>query len=122
MKKSRFVALVMGSFGFLLSVLGLCMCLTKSWHSAGAGLVMFLLGLLTLLAMMIVYRRMEGKPPIRLEKKGIQVLALSLTSVVALVAGACLTLLWGQLVTGVLVGIIGMVLLICIVPVCRGIR
>ena len=34
----------------------------------------------------------------------------------------CMTMLWGMLVPGVAVGFAGIVLLLCLIPLCRGIK
>ena len=40
----------------------------------------------------------------------------------ALGTGMCMTMLWGMLVPGVAVGFAGIVLLLCLIPLCRGIK
>lgn len=71
MKKVDFVTLVMSTIGGALFALGMCMCLIQDWESFDAGVVMGAVGAVVLLAMVVVRRRMLGKPAIKLRRKAV---------------------------------------------------
>ncbi|WP_206429498.1 hypothetical protein [Clostridium transplantifaecale] len=75
-----------------------------------------------LLAMLVVRRKMEGKPAIQLNAKALGTAALSAFGALALGVGMCLTMVWGMLVQGIIVGIIGIILLLSLIPICRGLK
>ena len=66
MKKSNFVALILGTVGIVFFALGMCMALVEEWGMFQKGIIAGVAGLIILLITVIVWRRMEGKSPIRL--------------------------------------------------------
>lgn len=64
MKKKNFVSMIMGAVGGILFALGMCMCLLPEWNAFTQGVVVAAVGLVVLLIMLIVRRKMEGKPAI----------------------------------------------------------
>ena len=71
MKKKNFVSMIMGTVGGILFAIGMCMCLLPQWNAFNQGIVMGAAGAVILLAMLIVRRKMEGKPAVRLNGKAI---------------------------------------------------
>ena len=63
MKKSNFVALILGTVGCVFFALGMCMCLIQEWGVSRQGIVCGAAGLVVLLADLLIWRKMEGKPP-----------------------------------------------------------
>ena len=63
MKKSNFVAMILSTTGGILFALGMCMVLIPEWNSFVPGCVMSVLGAVVLLAMVMIWRKMEGKTP-----------------------------------------------------------
>ena len=55
--------MIMGTIGGILFAIGMCMCLVPEWEAFTPGVVMGGIGAPTLLAMAIVWRKMEGKTP-----------------------------------------------------------
>ena len=64
MKKSNFVALILGTIGMVFFALGMCMALILEWNMFQQGVIAGAAGLVMLLITLIVWRRMEGKEPI----------------------------------------------------------
>lgn len=62
MKKKNFVSMIMGTIGGILFAIGMCMCLLPQWNAFTQGVVLSIVGVVALLAMLIVRRKMEGKP------------------------------------------------------------
>lgn len=63
MKKSSFVAMILGTIGGILFALGMCMALIPEWNAFRPGVVMGVIGVLVLVVMVLVWRKMERKIP-----------------------------------------------------------
>jgi hypothetical protein len=122
MKKKDFVTLVMSVVGGILFALGMCMGLVPEWNAMKEGIVVGIVGLVVLLAMVLVRRKMDGKPAIVLNGKAIGTTFLGVVGAVVLGVGMCMTMVWNMLVLGIVVGIIGIVLLLCLIPVIKGLK
>ena len=62
MKKKDFVTLLLSTIGGILFALGMCMSLLPEWGAATEGIGIGVLGAVILLAMVLVQRKMDGKP------------------------------------------------------------
>jgi hypothetical protein len=122
MKKKNFVTLVMSTVGGILFALGMCMGLVPEWNAMKEGIIIGVIGLVILLAMVIVRRKMDGKPAIVLNGKVIGTALLGVVGAVVLGVGMCMTMVWNMLVPGIVVGIIGIVLLLGLIPVIKGLK
>jgi len=79
MKKENFISLILGTIGGLFFALGMCMCLVAEWAAFSEGVIMGAIGLVILLAMLVVRRRMLGLAPLRLSGKALSVIMLSIS-------------------------------------------
>ena len=122
MKKKNFVSLVMGMVGGILFALGMCMCMLPQWNAFTQGVVVSAVGTVVLLAMLVVRRKMEGKPAVRLNGKAVATVLLGVVGALVLGVGMCMVMVWNMLMWGIVVGIVGIVLLICLIPLCRGLQ
>jgi len=123
MKKENFASLLMGTIGGILFALGMCMCLVSEWNAFQQGVIVGAIGIVVLLVMLIVRRKMQGKPPITLSRKTVGAIALGLVGASAFGVGMCMTMVWeGLLIWGIVVGLIGIVLLLCLIPLCKGLK
>ena len=122
MKKKNFVSLVMGTVGGILFALGMCMCMLPQWNAFTQGVVVSAVGAVVLLAMLVVHRKMEGKPAVRLNGKAVATVLLGVVGALVLGVGMCMVMVWNMLMWGIVVGIVGIVLLICLIPLCRGLN
>ncbi|MBQ2698258.1 MAG: hypothetical protein IJF59_06225, partial [Clostridia bacterium] len=66
MKKGNFITLLLSVIGGVLFGLGMCMCLLPEWNAFSEGVAVGAAGLVVLLAMVGIRRRMLGKPPLTL--------------------------------------------------------
>lgn len=114
MKKSNFIALILGTVSGMLFALGMCMALIPEWNAFRPGLVFGVLGLIFGLVTVIVWRRMEKKAPIHLSPKHLGTILLSVAGALMLGMGMCFCTVWGKLLIGVPVGIVGILLLLWI--------
>ena len=122
MKKSSFVAMILGTSGGILFALGMCMALIPEWNAFKPGIVMGVVGIVVLLAMVIIWRRMEGKAPVKLSGKTIVAWLIGIVGALALGVGMCLTMVWSHMVVGIIVGLAGIVILLCLIPFIKGLK
>ena len=122
MKKKNFVTLILSVVGGLLFALGMCMGLLPEWNALKPGIVIGAVGLVILLVMALVRRKMDGKPMIVLNGKAIGTTLLGILGAVVLGVGMCMVMVWDMLVWGIVVGIVGIVLLLCMIPVIKGLK
>ena len=120
MKKSSFVTMIMGTIGGILFAIGMCMCLILEWNALKPGVVMGGIGAVVLLATLIVWRKMTGKEPIHLSGKTVGITLLGIAGALALGAGMCFVMVWSNMILGILIGIVGIVLLLSLVPIVKG--
>lgn len=122
MKKSSFVAMVLGTVSGLLFALGMCMALLPEWNAFKPGVIFGCVGLLLGIITVIVWRKMEGKQPVRLSGKVILAVAVGIIGALALGVGMCFSMIWEQIVLGVVIGLVGIVVLLCLIPLTKGIK
>lgn len=123
MKKENFVSLIIGTVGLVLFALGMCMAMITEWNTFNQGIVVGTIGIIILIIMLIVRRKMEGKPAIELNKKAIGIVILGIVGALLLGVGMCMTMVWqGLMVQGIIVGLIGIIILLCLIPICKGIK
>lgn len=122
MKKKDFVTLVMSTIGGILFALGMCMGLVPEWDAMKEGVVIGIIGAVVLLAMLLVRRKMDGKPAIVLNRKAIGTTLLGVLGAVVFGVGMCMTMIWSMLVPGIIVGIVGIVLLLSLIPLIKGLK
>lgn len=122
MKKSTFVAMILGTIGGILFALGMCMALIPEWNAFQPGVIMGVVGAVVLLIMVLVWRKMENKAPIKLSGKTIGATLIGIVGVLLLGVGMCLTMVWSNMVVGIIVGIIGIVVLLCLIPFIKGLK
>lgn len=122
MKKSNFVAMILGTVGTVFFALGMCMALIEEWSMRNQGIVTGVIGMVILLITLIVWRRMEGKEPIKLSGKAIGTTALAVLGALLLGVGMCLSMVFGKMVLGVIIGLIGIVALLMLIPLVKGLQ
>ena len=122
MKKKDFVSLILSVVGGILFALGMCMALLPEWGAMTQGIVIGMIGLAVLLVMVMVRRKMDGKPAIVFSGKAIAITLFGILATVVFGVGMCMTMVWNMMVPGIVVGIVGIVLLICLIPICKGLK
>ena len=115
--------MILGTIGGILFALGLCMALIPEWDAFRPGVVMGVIGAAVLLVMVIVWRRMENKAPVKLSGKTIGAVLIGIAGALLLGVGMCLTMVWsGYMVAGIIVGIVGIVVLLSLIPFVKGLK
>lgn len=122
MKKSTFVAMILGTIGGILFSLGMCMALIPEWNAFKEGVIMGSVGLVVLLLMVLVWRKMEKKAPIKVAGKTIVAFLIGIVGSLLLGVGMCLTMIWSKMILGIVIGIVGIVILLCLIPFIKGLK
>ena len=122
MQKKNFVSMMMGAIGGILFAIGMCMCLLPEWNAFRPGVVIAAIGAVVFLMLLLVRRRMEGKPAIHLSGKAVGSVLLGIVGALVLGVGMCMVMVWSMLIPGILVGVVGIVLLLCLIPLNKGLK
>ena len=122
MKKSTFVAMILGTIGSILFALGMCMALIPEWDAFKPGVIMGVIGIVVLLVMVFVWRKMENKAPIKLSGKTIGAVLIGIAGALMLGVGMCFTMVWSNMVIGIVIGIAGIVVLLSLIPFIKGLK
>lgn len=122
MEKKYFVALVMFVVGGLLFSLGMCMCLLPEWDMFKEGIAFGSAGGVTLLATIIATLKMLGVKMVKVSGKLVAKIIYAIVSLLVFGTGMCLIMAFDMMLVGILVGIIGIVMLLCLIPMFFGFR
>ena len=122
MKKSSFVALILGTISGVLFSLGMCMALLPEWDAFTEGVIFGGIGLLLSIITFLVWCKMEKKQLPKMSGKNILRTVYGVISVLVLGVGMCMCLVWQQIVWGTLVGLLGIIMLIALIPMIKGIK
>ena len=122
MQKKNFVSMLLGTVGGILFAIGMCMCLLPEWGVFTQGIIIGAVGAVVLLAMLIVRRKMEGKPAVRLNGKAVGSVLLGVIGALVLGVGMCMVMIWSMMIPGILVGIVGIILSLCHIPLVKGLK
>lgn len=122
MKKSTFVSMVLGVVSMVLFALGMCMAMIPEWNAFKPGIIFGCVGLFMGLVTIIVWRKMENKAPIHFSTKTILTIVVGVVGALALGVGMCFSMVWDKMVLGVIIGLAGIVILLCLIPLTKGIK
>lgn len=114
--------MVLGTVSVVLFALGMCMALIPAWNAFKPGLIFGCVGAVLGLITWIVWRKMEHKQPIRVNGKTALTVLVGVVGALALGVGMCFSMVWGRLVMGVVIGLAGIVVLLCLIPLTKGIQ
>ena len=114
--------MILGTIGMVFFALGMCMALIPEWGMFRQGIVVGAVGLVVLLITLIVWRRMEGKEPIKLNGKTVATVVLAIFGALLLGIGMCLTMVFGKMVLGVIIGLVGIIALLALIPFVKGLK
>ena len=123
MTKKNFTFLVLTVVGGLLFALGMCMCLLPEWNAFTPGVVVTALGAVVLCAIALVRWIMAGKPIAKINWNKAGKIAYCVAAMLVLGAGMAMIMAFeGLMLPGILVGIVGIVLGLGIIPVFKGLK
>ena len=122
MKKSSFVALILGTVSGVLFALGMCMALLPEWNAFTEGVIFGAVGIILGIITLLIFCKMENKKLPKINGKNLFRIIYAVASVLILGLGMCMCLVWSQIVWGTLVGLLGIVMLIALVPMIKGLK
>ena len=122
MKKSSFIALIMGTVSGVLFALGMCMALLPEWNAFKEGIIFGSIGIVLGIITALIWCKMENKKLPQMNVKNVLRILYAVVSALILGVGMCLCLVWEQIVWGTLVGLLGIVMLIALIPMIKGIK
>ena len=70
----------------------------------------------------LIWRKMEGKAPIKVSGKTIGTVLLGIVGALLLGVGMCLSMVFGKMVLGIVIGVIGIVVLLMLIPLTKGLK
>ena len=86
------------------------------------GTICGVVGLVVLLADLLIWRRMEGKEPIHIFGKTLSITALSVFGALLLGVGMSLCMVFGYMVQGIVIGLLGILALLYLIPLAKGLK
>lgn len=122
MKKENFYTLIGAVIGGLAFALGICMCLLPEWNAFTAGVVLTAIGGVVLLATFIARRVILGKPAAKINWKIVGKSAFGVLGALVLGVGMCMIMVFDMMIWGIVVGLVGIILLLCLIPMCVGLK
>lgn len=122
MKKSSFVALIMGTVSGVLFALGMCMALLPEWDAFTEGVIFGAVGIVLSIITALVWCKMENKKLPKMNVKNVFRTIYAIVSALIFGVGMCLCLVWEQIIGGTLVGLLGIIMLIALIPMIKGIK
>lgn len=122
MKKSSFVALILGTVSGVLFALGMCMALLPEWNAFTEGVIFGAVGIILGIITLLIFCKMENKKLPKINGKNLFRIIYAVVSVLILGLGMCMCLVWNQIVWGTLVGLLGIVMLIALIPMIKGLK
>lgn len=122
MKKSSFVAMMLGTVSGVLFALGMCMALLPEWNAFKPGIIFGAVGIILGLITVIVWRKMEHKAPIKLNGRMIALTVFGIIGALTLGVGMCFCMVWENIILGTIIGLVGILLLLSLIPISKGIK
>ena len=124
MKKSSFVAMVLGTISLVFFALGMCMALLPEWDAFTEGVIFGAIGLVLGLVTLLIWRKMEHKAPLHVHLSGKTALVIitGVMGTLLLGIGLCFCLVWNNIIIGTMVGLMGILLLMALIPLVKGIK
>ena len=122
MKKSSFVALIMGTVSGVLFALGMCMALLPEWNAFTEGVIFGGIGIVLGIITALVWCKMENKKLPKMNGKNVLRTIYAVVAALVLGVGMCMCLVWEQIIRGTLIGLLGIIMLIALIPMIKGIK
>lgn len=123
MTKKNFLFLVLTVTAGLVFSLGMCMCLLPEWQAFIPGVALTALGALALLAIGLLRWIMAGRPMPKIDWQKTGRIACCTAAALVLGTGMAMIMAFdGLLLPGLIVGVLGIVLGLGIIPLFRGLK
>lgn len=123
MEKKNFIILLLGTVSGLVFALGMCMCLLPEWNLFSVGVGCTAVGIVGIIATIVVFRKLSGAAPVKINIKVLGKVAYGILSALVLGIGMSMVLAFeGMMIPGMVIGITGIVMLLFLIPMCVGLK
>ena len=122
MKKSTFVTMMLTTISIAFFALGMCMALIPEWNAFRQGIVFGVIGLVLGLLTIIAYRKMTDKAPIEISGRMLLVIIVGILGALLFGCGMCFSMIWDNMVLGIILGLAGILMMLMLIPLIRGIE
>ena len=122
MKKSSFTALILGTVSGVLFALGMCMALLPEWNALREGVFFGIAGLILGLVTLLVWCKMEDRQLPKVSVRNLPRILYGILAVLILGVGLCMCLVWQNFIWGTIVGLVGLLMLLCLIPMIKGLK
>lgn len=122
MKKKDFAMLVAGVVGGLLFSLGMCMCLLPEWGLGNEGVAVTGIGLAALLGLAIAAWVTRPKSSKKIHWKTVGKIVYGVVSTLVMGVGMSMIMVLEVMIPGIIVGVVGIVMLLSLIPMCMGLK
>ena len=122
MNRNHFINLIICVVAGLLFSLGMCMCLIPEWNLFILGVVLTAIGgvALATIAIAAYVRTHKNRAPINWKLVG--KITYGVVSALILGLGMCMIMVWNLIVAGIIIGIVGIVMLLFLIPMFLGLK
>ena len=122
MKKNHFITLVVCVVAGLIFSLGMCMCLLPEWNSFTLGVVLTTIGGVALATIGIIALVKNNKERQPIKWKMVGKISFGVIAALILGLGMCMIMVWNLMLWGIIVGIVGLVMLLFLIPMFLGLK
>ena len=100
----------------------MCMALLPEWNAFREGIVFGAVGMVLGLVTLLVWRKMEGKKPVKINVKTLSFVIFGILGTLILGLGLCFCMVWENIVLGTVIGLVGIVMLLSLIPMTKGLK
>ena len=122
MKKSSFIALILGVVSGTFFALGMCMTLLPEWNTFTEGVIFGVIGIVLGIITALIWCKMENRRLPKLNTRNLFRTIYTVISALILGVGLCTCLVWEQIIWGTLIGLLGIIMLVALVPMIKGFK
>ena len=122
MKKSNFITLILGTVSGVLFALGMCMALLPEWNAFTEGIIFGTIGIVLGIITVLIWCKLENKKLPKMNGKNVFRIIYAIIATLVLGLGMCMCLVWKQIIWGTLIGLLGIIMLIFLIPMIKGIK
>ena len=122
MKKSTLVTMMLTTISIAFFALGMCMALIPEWNAFRQGIVFGVIGLVLGLLTIIAYRKMTDKASIEISGRMLLVIIAGILGALLFGCGMCFSMIWDNMVLGIILGLAGILMMLMLIPLIRGIE
>jgi hypothetical protein len=98
------------------------MALLPEWNAFTEGVILGAVGIALGIVTALIWCKMEHKKLPKMNVKNVLRVLYTVVAVLVLGIGMCLCLVWEQIIWGTLVGLLGIVMLIALIPMIKGLK